>query len=241
MSDTRARLLAAAADVVREQGAWEASARVIAARAEVNQALVFYHFGSVAALVDAACRAAVDEAIDGYREQLTQVTSLPGLLDVGRSVREQERTSGNVAMMAQLMAGARTDPVLADAARYATDAWVATFEPVVHRVLAGSALAVAVDPAGLARAISAAFIGLELYDGVDPEGATAALAVLDGVAEMVAVLDGLGPVARRALRAGAGRLSRRCASRTRPCSTSTTTATRSSPVGMRGTRPGARP
>lgn len=205
MSDTRGRLLAAAADVVREQGAWEASARTIAARAEVNQALVFYHFGSVAALVDAACRAAVDEAIGGYEERLAQVTSLPGLLAVGRSVREQERTTGNVAMMAQLMAGARTDPVLAGAARYATDAWVGAIEPVVHRVLADSALAEVVDPAGLARAISAAFIGLELYDGVDPEGATAALAVLDGVAEMVAALDGLGPVARRALRAGGRR------------------------------------
>lgn len=209
MSDTRVRLLTAAADVVREQGAWEASARVIAARAEVNQALVFYHFGSVAALVDAACRVAVDEAIAGYCEQLAQVTSLPGLLDVGRTVREQERTTGNVAMMAQLMAGARTDPILADAARYATDAWVAAIEPVVHRVLADSALAEVVDPAGLSRAISAAFIGLELYDGVDPDGATAALAVLDGVAEMVAALDGLGPVARRALRAGTGRLRRR--------------------------------
>lgn len=209
MSDTRARLLAAAADVVREQGAWGASARVIAARAEANQALVFYHFGSVAALVDAACRAAVDEAIESYREHLTRVTSLPELLDVGRAVREQERTTGNVAMMAQLMAGARTDPVLADAARYATDAWVAAIEPVVLRVLADSALAEVVDPAGLSRAISASFIGLELYDGVDPEGATAALGVLDGLAEMVAALDGLGPVARRALRAGTGRLRRR--------------------------------
>lgn len=209
MSDTRTRLLAAAADVVREQGAWEASARVIAARAEVNQALVFYHFGSVAALVDAACRVAVDEAIASYRGSLERVTSLPELLDVGRSVREQERTTGNVAMMAQLMAGARTDPILAGAARYATAAWVAAVEPVVRRVLADGALAEVVDPAGLARAINAAFIGLELYDGVDPGGADAALAVLDGLADMVAALDGLGPVARRALRAGTGRLRRR--------------------------------
>ena len=181
MSDTRARLLAAAADTVREQGAWQASARVIAARAGVNQALVFYHFGTVGELVDAACRQAVDDALGHYREQLDAVVSLPGLLDVGRQVRERERVTGNVAMMAQLMAGARTDPVLADAARYATDAWVAAIEPVVLRVMAGSPLAEVVDPAGLARAIAASFIGLELYDDVDPEGATAALGVLDGL------------------------------------------------------------
>ncbi len=209
MSDTRTRLLAAAADVVRERGAWEASARVIAARAEVNQALVFYHFGSVAALVVAACRAAVDGAVTSYRDSLEQVTSLPELIDVGRMVREQERTTGNLAMMAQLMAGARTDPALADAARHATDAWIAAIEPVVRRVLADNALAEVVDPAGLSRAITAAFIGLELYDGVDPGGADAALAVLDGLADLVATLDRLGPVARRALRAGTGRPRRR--------------------------------
>jgi AcrR family transcriptional regulator len=200
MSDTRARLLAAAADTVRVQGAWQASARVIAARAGVNQALVFYHFGTVGQLVDAACRQTVDDALGHYREQLDAVVSLPGLLDVGRQVRERERVTGNVAMMAQLMAGARTDPVLAGAARYATHAWVASIEPVVLRVMAGSPLAEVVDPAGLARAIAASFIGLELYDDVDPEGATAALGVLDGLGVLVEALDELGPLARRALR-----------------------------------------
>ena len=38
-------------------------------------------------------------------------------------------------------------------------------------LLAGSPLAEVADPAGLARAISAGFIGLELYEGVDPAGA----------------------------------------------------------------------
>ena len=49
--------------------------------------------------------------------------------------------------------------------------------------------------------MSAAFIGLELYEGVDPAGARAALDALDRLAVLLEVMDDLGPLARRALRA----------------------------------------
>lgn len=199
MSDTRAKLLSAAADVVREHGASGASARVIAGRAGVNQALIFYHFGTVSELIDAACRQAVDEAADRYREMFTRVTSLSGLLDVGRQLHQRERATGNVAMMAHLMAGAGNDPVLAGAARYAMSVWAAQIEGVVIRVLGGSPLAEIVDSTGLARAISASFIGLELYERVDAEGAAHALDSLERIGVLVEVVDDLGPIARRAL------------------------------------------
>src|SRR5262245_50580382 len=57
-----------------------------------------------------------------------------------------------------------------------------------------------VNPAGLARAVSAAFIGLELYEGVDPTGATTALDALDRLAVLTDMVDDLGPLAHRALR-----------------------------------------
>jgi hypothetical protein len=48
--------------------------------------------------------------------------------------------------------------------------------------------------------VSAAFVGLELYDGVDPDGAQVALDALDRLTVLIEVVDDLGPVARRALR-----------------------------------------
>ena len=54
---------------------------------------------------------------------------------------------------------------------------------------------------GIARAVAAAFIGLELFEGVDPEGGRAALDALERLAVLAEVVDELGPVARRALRA----------------------------------------
>ncbi|MEA2426903.1 MAG: hypothetical protein QOF37_531 [Thermoleophilaceae bacterium] len=200
MSETRAKLLAAAADTIRAQGVAAASARVIAARAGVNQALVFYHFGTVADLLETACRHAVDEAVARYRDQFASIASLPALLQVGRELHEQERALGNVAMMAQLMAGARTDPALARAARYAMSVWTAEIEKVVERLLRDSPLAEITDSGGVARAVSASFIGLELYDGVDADGAAHALDSLGRLAVLVEVVNDLGPIARRALR-----------------------------------------
>lgn len=201
MSGTRDKLLVAAAESVRADGAAGTSARAIAARAGVNQALVFYHFGTVSELVEAACHRTVDDSVGYYREQFAAVTSLPELLAVGRRLHDRERAAGNVALMAQLMSGAGADPVLARAARYALGVWMAEVETVLHRVLEGSPLAEIGDIPGLARAVSASFIGLELYEGVDAVGAVRALDALEQLGVLVDVVNDLGPVARRALRA----------------------------------------
>ncbi len=197
---TRDKLLGATQDVLRDKGIAGLSARSIATRAGVNQALVFYHFGSVGELVEAACRQACDDSVAFYRERFAAVGSLVELLDVGQELHDREREVGNVAMMAQLMAGAQQDETLARAARYAMSVWTVQIEAVVRRVLGGSVLAEIADPAGLARAISAGFIGLELYDGVDEQGGRAALEALRRLGVLAQVMDDLGPVATRALR-----------------------------------------
>ena len=68
------------------------------------------------------------------------------------------------------------------------------------------------DVPGLARAVSAAFIGIELFEGVDEAGARHALDALEQLAVLVEVVDELGPVARHALRAKLNRATRRRAS-----------------------------
>jgi hypothetical protein len=103
-------------------------------------------------------------------------------------------------MMAQLMSGAMNDPVFAGAARYALDLWATEIGSVVARILRDSPLAEIADSAGLARAVSAAFIGLELYEGVDADGAAAAIDALERLTVLAEVVNDLGPVARRALR-----------------------------------------
>jgi AcrR family transcriptional regulator len=201
MSSTKEKLLVGAANTVRQLGIGGTSARSIADRADVNQALIFYHFGTVSALIEEACNQAVDEAVSRYEEAFAKVTSLSGLLEVGRELHDHERAVGNVAMMAQLMSNAGHDESIARAARYAMNSWATEIEKVVIRAMKGSPLSGFVDGPGLGRAIAASFIGIELYDGVDPSGSAAALASLERLGMLVDVVNELGPVARSALRA----------------------------------------
>jgi AcrR family transcriptional regulator len=200
---TRDQLLDAAATVLATEGLSGVSARTVAARAEVNQALVFYHFGSVSGMLDAAVRRSVDLAVASYRDRFADVTSISALLALGRDLHREERRRGNVGQMAQVMAGAQRDPTLEQAGRYAMQKWSAEIEAVLTRVLPGSAVDGLVDPRGLARAVAAGFIGLELYDGVDRRGAESALGALDALGSLIGVLEDLGPVATRAVRSRA--------------------------------------
>jgi len=197
---TRDKLLDATAEILATEGLAAASARAIATRADVNQALVFYHFGSVAELVEASLRRSADLAVATYRNRFDDVTSFSELLALGRQLHATERERGNVARMAQVMAGAQRDETLARAGRYALDQWTRQLEAVIGRLLLDSALRGLVQPKDLARAVAASFLGLELYEGVDPEGATSALLALEALGGLLEVVEGLGPVATRAVR-----------------------------------------
>lgn len=200
MVDTRTRLIHAALLTVREDGLAAASARTIAARAQANQALIFYHFHTVTELLETASKAAVDDSVRQYRDAFSSVQSLPDLLTIGRQLHEQERGNGNVALMAQLMAGAQHDPVLARATQYAMAAWTSEIASVLGRVLTSSPVADLIDIDGLAHVISAGFIGIELYDGVNTAGASRALSTLEDLGQLLEVVNDLGPVAARAFR-----------------------------------------
>ena len=205
---TRDKLLDATSEVLAADGLTAASARTIAAHAGVNQALVFYHFGSVAELVEAALRRSADLAVATYRNRFDDISTFTELLVLGRELHATERERGNVAQMAQVMAGAQRDETLARAARYALEQWTWQVETVLGRLLASSPLRGLVEPTGLARAVAASFLGLELYEGVDPEGAATALAALESLGGVLELVDGLGPVATRAVRGQVRKASR---------------------------------
>ncbi|MFF3033033.1 TetR/AcrR family transcriptional regulator [Streptomyces rubiginosohelvolus] len=199
-ADTRTKLMEGALRTLAEHGIAKTSARSVAASAGVNQALVFYHFGSVDELLAAACRYGAEQRVARHRDRLAAVTTLAELLRCGRELHEEERADGHVAFLAQVLAGAQTQPRLAPATAAGLDLWTAEIEQVLVRILADSPLGDFTDPAGLARAVTGAFVGLEMYEGVDPEGAERAFEALEQLTALAGVLDELGPVARRAVR-----------------------------------------
>lgn len=197
---TKTKLLEGALRVLTEQGIAKTSARTIATEAGVNQALVFYHFGSVDELLAQACRYGAEQAVARYRPRLAAVRSLAELLTVGRQMHEEERAHGHVALLGQLLAGAQTHSTLGPATAAGLQLWIDEIEKVLTRVLAQTPFGEFADPPGLARAVAASFVGIELYEGVDETGAHAALDALEHLGALIAALEDLGPVAQRAVR-----------------------------------------
>ncbi|MEU0343020.1 TetR/AcrR family transcriptional regulator [Streptomyces bobili] len=198
--ETKTKLLDGALRTLTEQGIAKTSARTVAAAAGVNQALVFYHFGSVDELLAAACRYGAERSVSRYRDRFSTVASLSELLTVGREIHEQERAGGQVMLLGQLLAGAQTHETLGPATAAGLDLWIVEIERVLGRVLADTPLGEFADPAGLARAVAASFVGIELYEGVDGVGAASALDALEQLGLLVGALEELGPVAQRAVR-----------------------------------------
>lgn len=199
-TDTKTKLLEGALRTLTEQGIAKTSARTVAAAAGVNQALVFYHFGSVDELLAAACRYGAERTVSRYRPRFDAVASLSELLALGREIHEQERVGGHVSLLGQLLAGAQTHEALGPATAAGLDLWIVEIENVLRRVLTGTPFGEFTDPAGLARAVAASFVGIELYEGVDAVGAGSALNALEQLGLLVGALEELGPVAQRAVR-----------------------------------------
>src|SRR5947207_15257968 len=65
-SDTRERIIAATLQTLEQDGFAETSARAIARNGGFNQALIFYHFGSIAQVLIEAFREVSDEQTGRY-------------------------------------------------------------------------------------------------------------------------------------------------------------------------------
>lgn len=198
--DTRTRLMRACLSTIRTQGMAKTSARTVAATAGVNQALIFYHFGTLSGLVRAAFLDATGRRVATLQPGLDAVTTFEELLAAAQGLHEAEDAEGNVTVLAQVLAGAQADPELADAAGEALALWSTPVRAAVERVLADSALGNALDADTLTRMVTASFVGMELIGPTDPGLDPPVL--LRRLTPLARALDGLGPLARRAVRAG---------------------------------------
>lgn len=210
MSDTPERLRDAAVHTLVARGIAGTSARTIADAAGISQGLIFYHFGSVMGLLEAAADEVSVERAAVYRERLAGVTSLTELAELARQLHHEEREQGSVAVMAQMLAGAHTHPELAAGTRANYDRLADEVAQTLDRLLSGTALASALPAEHLAHAVSAAFIGIELIPDVDEADDVYAdlFGTLSDLAVLVdSVLD-LGPTATAALRRRLARLER---------------------------------
>ncbi|MDH3295725.1 MAG: TetR/AcrR family transcriptional regulator [Acidimicrobiia bacterium] len=80
--ETRERIIQAALTTVRREGLVGASARAIARTGDFNQALLFYHFGSIEDLLLESLRWANDRRMEQFAAQFDAARNLVDLVDL---------------------------------------------------------------------------------------------------------------------------------------------------------------
>jgi len=190
-ADTKDRIIQAALDTVREEGFADTTARAIARHGGFNQALIFYHFGSVDDLLAAAFARVSEQQVARYKDAVTEVGSLADLVAIARRLHDEDMTDGSITAVTQLMAAA-TDTDRGGVLLDRFNEWIALVEEALRKAEAGSPLASAVPAHEAAYAVASMFLGIELLSRLDPSRSEAD-SVFSMMETMAGLIDQLGP------------------------------------------------
>jgi AcrR family transcriptional regulator len=200
---TRQRIVEAAVQTIKERGFAATSARAIAATGGFNQALVFYHFGSVNDLLVAALDHTSAVRMARYRAAIDAVGTLPELLAVASEAYREDLAGGHIQVLAEMIAGASAIPELGPEIAARMQPWIAFTEQAVARVMASSSLAPLVPSADLAFAIVSLYLGAAMFTHLTDDPAPAASLFRTG-ANVGALVSALLPGPRSSGQDGAG-------------------------------------
>lgn len=188
--ETRTRIVAATLATLKSEGIAGTSARAIAREGDFNQALIFYHFGSVDDAIVAAVAEMSNRRMERHRDGLAQATTISELVQIARSLHESDSENDNMTVLTQAFAGAAGDPEMGPKLYSELDRWSDVVAEALGRVLADAPMVDNLPHAQIARAISALFLGVELLDDLDPSRANAE-ELFDVLESMAQLLEGL--------------------------------------------------
>jgi AcrR family transcriptional regulator len=163
----------AAVQTIKERGFAATSARAIAATGGFNQALVFYHFGSVNDLLIAALDHTSAVRMARYRAAIDSVDTLPELLSVASEAYREDLAGGHIKVLAEMIAGASAMPELGPEIATRMQPWITFTEEAVVRVMAGSSLGPLVPSRDLAFAIVSLYLGAAMLSHLSNDPAPA--------------------------------------------------------------------
>ncbi len=185
---TREALVQGAIDVLRNVGFARASARAIAASAGCNQALIFYHFGSVANLLLAALDAVSARRLAEYASVLDGAESPADLIESARAIFSEDLDAGHITVLSTMITGAQSMPELGAQIVEILTPWQDFAETALRKAASGAPFEQLLPAREFGHAIVAGFLGLELLASLNGDR-TLALALFERARQIAALLE----------------------------------------------------
>jgi AcrR family transcriptional regulator len=168
---TRLQIVEAAFETLKDEGFTGATSRAVAARGGFNPALIFYYFGSMDALLLATVDWTSEWRLEAYRAVLADASTVEQLIAATTRLYREDRDSGHIAVVSQMIAGSIARPELAPEMIVRMQPWLELCEEVLDKTLAGSPLATAIPTRELASAVVTFYLGANLLTHLDPDRA----------------------------------------------------------------------
>jgi AcrR family transcriptional regulator len=155
-------MIQAALETLKAEGYAGTSARAIARRGGFNQALIFYHFGSVNGLLLAALDYQSAVRMERYRAAVDRARTLEDMLDVAMRIYREDLEAGHMTVLSEMVAGSMAHPELKPAISARLEPWIGFTEGAIKKALAGSPLRPALPSREMAFGLVAFYCGVNM-------------------------------------------------------------------------------
>jgi AcrR family transcriptional regulator len=173
LDGTKARIVEAALLTLKGKGFAGASAREIASAGGFNQALIFYHFGSVQKLLLAALDLVSARRLRSYGPRFEQARTIPELAALAREIYAEDLENGYVTVLGEMVAGGVGNPELGGEVVARIQPWIEMVQRKLEQLLAGSLLEAIVPARDVAFAIISLYLGIDMLSQLDGDHARA--------------------------------------------------------------------
>jgi AcrR family transcriptional regulator len=173
LGGTKERIVDAALETLKRRGFAGASAREIAKTGGFNQALIFYHFGSVQKLLLAGLDVVSERRMLAYQPAFERAQTVAELAALARDIYREDLENGYVTVLGEMVGGGVSDRELGRAVVARVQPWVEMVELKIGALVAGSPFESMVSPRDLAFAIIALYLGIDMLSHLDGDRAPA--------------------------------------------------------------------
>jgi AcrR family transcriptional regulator len=188
LSGTKLQIAEAALATLKANGFAGASARAIAHIGGFNQALIFYHFGSVQNALLAALDLISERRLADYGPRFQSARTASELGQLARAIYDEDLERGYITALGEMVSGGVSDPLLGAEVAARIEPWISMVERKIAELLAGSPLRALVSSPDLAFGLVSLYFGVDMLSRLQRDRARAE-SVLDLATRLAVLLE----------------------------------------------------
>jgi AcrR family transcriptional regulator len=173
LSGTKLQIAEAALETLKANGFAGASARAIAHMGGFNQALIFYHFGSVQNALLAALDVISERRLADYGPAFDAARTASELGRLARAIYDEDLERGYITALGEMVSGGVSDPFLGAEVAARIEPWITMVERKLERLLGASPLRALASPQDLAFGIVSLYFGVDMLSHMQRDRARA--------------------------------------------------------------------